>query len=393
MIRTLLAICVLGVIAPVLAAAPAAVRVLDGPEVAPMHAALDRLSVPYHRIAKLDQAALRDCRVLVLCGKASLAEAAQVRAVETYLHAGGAVLGVGGGAGWMIANKLFDARAYCPSGTTIHMSGFHGYHRLTFGYPGAKPESDWIAGVPMLLRATEGPLMEPGPRATSILAAGGPYSLAAFQRVGKGLVLLISADPQGGNACYTLGKSTPTPGDRLKTDRLLANAVAFLQDPCCNLIPNPGFEENTDLPPAQSHWQLGLRDGATGTWCKQGAPAGEVFLQLSCPKRSFGSVTPMRPIAVERGAEYTIGCLYKTSVAWKLELRLFRGRPDQRADTVPAHSVAPSDQWTRHEITLTVPAEVSYVGVVMTIQGPGELCLDEVTMQARPSPAASDSTK
>ena len=383
MIRTLLAVCVLGVGAPVLAAAPAAVCVLDGPEVVPMHAALDRLSVPYRRIAELDQASLRDCRVLVVCGKPSLAESARARVVEAYLHAGNAVLGIGGGAGWMIANKLFDARAYCPSGTTIHMSGFQGYHRLTFGYPGAKPLDGWTAGVPMLLRATEGPLMEVGPRATSILAAGGPYSLAAFQRVGKGLVLLISADPQGGNACYMLGKLTPTTGDRLKTDRLLANAIAFLQDPCCNLIPNPGFEENTDLPPAQSHWQLRLRDGATGTWCKQGAPAGEVFLKLSCPKRSSASVTPVRPIAVERGAEYTIGCLYKASVAWKLELRLFHGRPDERADAVPVHSVPPQGQWTRHEMLLSVPADVSYVGLALTIQGPGELCLDELCVAAK----------
>jgi hypothetical protein len=312
-------------------------------------------------------------------------DSADAKTIEEFTQSGGAVLAVGGGATWMIQHKLFDATGYYLAGTTIHMSTFHGYHRLTFGYPGAKPEDGWTAGVPMLLRATEGPLMELGPRATSIIGCGGPFSLAAFQRVGKGLVLLIGADPQGGNMYRSLNAPTLTPGDELKTDRLLANAIAFLLDPNCNLVPNGGFEKHNELPPAKSNWQINLRGGASRQWVREEAPEGNVFLRIACPQpSSSGSVEPFCPLVVERGARYRVACLYQSSIPWKLDFE-FRGTPDgPRQGTAPSTSATATGDWTEFEAELRIPEDVSYAKPIATLQGAGELCLDRLTVRRSP---------
>ena len=364
----------------------AEVCVLDGPEVQHMRDGLERVGCAFRRAAKLDKQALSRCRVLVLSGKEPPWEARYANIVEQFAQSGGSVLAVGGGAAWMLQHKLFDAQGYYPAGTTIHMSTFHGYHRLTFGYPGAEPAEGWTAGVPMLLRATEGPLMELGPRATSILGCGGPFSAAAFQRIGKGLVLLIGPDPQGGNAYHSLDKPTPTPGDKLDTDRVLESAIAFLENPSCNLVPNNGFEQHTDLPPVKSNWQITLRGGATSEWCHDDAPEGSVFLRLACSERAeSASVEPYCPLVVERGARYRVGCLYKSSIPWTLGFRPFTGAPGSlKQQTAPPLSVTASDDWKELEAEWLIPDDVSYVKPIPAIRGAGELCLGRLTVEHLP---------
>lgn len=359
------------------------VVVLDGSEVQHLRDALNRVTCPFRSTAKLDSRALAGCQVLVLSGTKPPLESEDAKTIEQFVQSGGAVLAIGGGATWMIEQELFDAEGYCPSGTTIHHSSFHGYSRLTFGYPGAEPEDNWTAGVPMLLRATEGPLMELGPQATSILGCGGPYSIAAFQRIGNGLVLMIGADPQGGNAYHSLDKPTPTPGDKLKTDRLLASAIAYLRDRDCNIVPNSGFEENTELPPAQSNWQITLRGRATSEWRRDDVPDGDVFLRIVCPqKTSSASVEPYRPLVVERGAKYRLACLYKSSIPWTLDFQHLTGTPSNpNRQTAPSVSVPASDDWKQWQAELLIPENVSYAKPILTIRDAGELCLDKLTVQ------------
>lgn len=359
------------------------VVVLDGPEVQHLRDALNRVTCPFRSTAKLDSRALAECQVLVLSGTKPPLEFEDAKIIEQFVQSGGAVLAIGRGATWMIEQKLFDAEGYYPCGTTIHHSSFHGYSRLTFGYPGAEPEDNWVAGVPMLLRATEGPLMELGPQATSILACGGPYSIAAFQRIGDGLVLMIGADPQGGNAYHSLNKPTLTPGDKLKTDRLLASAIAYLRDRDCNIVPNSGFEENTELPPVQSNWQVTLRGGATSEWHHDDAPDGNIFLRIVCPqKTSSASVEPYRPLVVERGAKYRLACLYKSSMPWTLDLQHLTGTPSNpNRQTAPSVSVTASDDWKQWQTQLLIPESVSYAKPILTIRDAGELCLDNLTVQ------------
>jgi hypothetical protein len=358
------------------------VVVLDGPEVQHLHDALNRVTCPFRSIARLDSATLSGCQVLVLSGKKPPLESEDAKTIKRFAQSGGAVLAIGGGATWMIQHELFDAEGYYPSGTTIHHSTFHGYHRLTFGYPGAKPEDNWTAGVPMLLRATEGPLMELGPRATSILGCGGPYSIAAFERIGGGLVLMIGADPQGGSAYHSLDKPTLTPGDKLKTDRLLENAVVWLGNRDCNIVPNSGFEENTDLPPVQSNWQITLRGGATSHWCRDDAPDGDIFLRIVCPQKTSSAVVePYRPLVVERGAKYRLACLYKSSIPWTLDFQHLTGAPSNvNRQTAPSVSVPASDDWKPWEAKLLIPKDVSYAKPTLTIRNAGELWLDRLTV-------------
>ena len=357
--------------------------VLDGPEVQPMRDALKRLAIPFRDHKTLDPSALARCRVLVLCGAGPPVAEADKQTLVGFLDAGGAVLGAGGGATCVIDLGLFDAEAYYLTGTTIHMSSFQAYHRLTFGYPGAKPFDGWVAGVPNLLRSTEGPLMTLGPGATCILSTGGGYSLAAFQGRGQGLVLLLSADPQGGKIVHQLGRSKMAPGDELQTDRLLANAMAFLLDRTCNLIPNSGFEENMHLQPRQSNWTISLAKGATSDCCQEGAPEGAAFLMTSCPtKASSASIGPYRPIAVERGTTYVFAGRYRASVAWRGTCEVVTGK-SSKSDQPPAQTstVAPSRDWARFEVSVSVPADGLYVKPLAAIRGPGELCLDEVTLR------------
>ena len=363
------------------------VLVWDGPEVEHLRAGLDRIGCPFRTVRSLSDSTLSPDCVLVLAGASPPLTAGDVAVVRSFVQSGGAVLGIGGGATWMIDHQLFDAKGYCMTGTTIHMAVFHGYHRLTFGYPGPKPQDGWTAGVPMLLRATQGPLIEPGPQAMSILGCGGPFSVAALQRMGKGLILLIGPDPQGGNAYYSLDRPTLTTGDKLGTDRLLANAIAFLQDPGGNQVPNAGFEENTELPPAQSNWQITLRGGATSQWCRQAAPEGNVFLRLISSQASgSAAVGPYRPLVVERGSLYEIRCLYKSTLSWTVATQFLEGAPvSLTQQDAPPVSVTPSSDWKELATRLAVPAKSSYAKISFRFNGAGELCLDRLLVQRVPS--------
>lgn len=364
----------------------AEIWVLDGPEVHFLREALVRVGIKFRAIDHFGQFRPAPSGVLVLCGKKPPLGPADAPQIKTFVEEGGRVLAVGGGAAWVIDQKLFDARPYYLAGTTIHMSGFVGYHRLTYGYPARNPPEGWIVGVPMLLRATEGPLMELGPQATSILSAGKPFSLAAFQRIGRGLVLAIGPDPQGGKAYYSLGKPTLKTGDKLGTDRLLANALAFLADPHCNLIPNAGFEEDIGLAPAQSHWQIELSGKATTDWCRQGAAEGQVFLRVVAAERSTATVRPFCPIVVERGAQYRLAFVYRASAPWTIELRFFGQQPDGLTqNSRESIRASAAGSWQRHELKVSVPPDACALAPVATLQGPGELCLDGFTLQ-RESP-------
>ena len=153
---------------------PAPVRVLDGPEVQPMRDGLNRVGCRFVDLKSLDEASLAGCRVLVICGTRPPVDEAAKPLITRLVEAGGSVLAVGGGATRLIDLRLFDAQGYYMSGTTTHNTAFDGYHRLIFGYPGAKPPAGGTtAGVSGVLRATQGPLMTLGPKATSILTAGG----------------------------------------------------------------------------------------------------------------------------------------------------------------------------------------------------------------------------
>lgn len=380
---------ILAALLPMIASPPVAVGaaepevlVLDGTEINFMHDALKRIACPFRHAARLDPASLGHVRLFILAGKSFPDGAAKPDIIGSYLRAGGHVLAIGGGAKWMLDARLFDAEGYYPTGTTIHQSTFDGYHRLTFGYPCEKPHENWTAGVPMLLRATEGPLMRLGPRATSILAAGGPFSLAAFQRVGKGIALLIGPDPQGGNEYLSLTKPTPQTGAKLGTDTLLANAIAWLLDPACNLIPNGGFEENTALPAEKSHWQITLLRGATSKWDRREAPEGEVFLQLACPPRGSASVTPFRPIVVERGTRHRFTCRLKSTGACALEIRHLKQSSDEPARQAPQRQTLPaSPNWSLFETVVATPNNASYLSITALISQPGELCLDEIKLR------------
>ncbi|MBI3946660.1 MAG: hypothetical protein HY321_12125 [Armatimonadetes bacterium] len=363
-------------------AEPAAVGVLDGPETQPMRDGLQRVGVPVSGLKALDAASLAGCRVLVISGTEPPVKESDKPAIERFLEGGGSVLGVGRAAGRLIDLGLFDAETYTMTGTTVHMTVFDGYHRLTFGYPGAEPMGGWSSGVPHLLRATQGPFMKLGPAATSILIAGGPYSLAAFQRRGKGMLLLIGADPQGGQLFTEVDQSKPMPGSEIKTDGVLANAVAFLLDRRCNLIPNSGFEEFADLPPAQSNWSVETRGGAKSEWSKEGAPEGQTFLKLTSPEAGASAdARPSCPIVVERGETYAFACRYRSTVPWKVAWQQYKtsGR-DPEAEAGPTREVPASAEWTRFEVKIAVPPDVAYVRPVLTLAGAGELCVDAVTL-------------
>ena len=364
---------------------PNGICVFEGSEVHYMKHGLRRISCASRSITRLNAEALSQCRVLILCGKKPSVGARRTKAIREFLDAGGAILAVGGGATCMIENGLFDAEGYYPTGTTIHQSTFDGYHRLTFGYPGAKPEAGWAMGVPMLLRATEGPLMELGPEATSVLTYGRPYSAAAFQRIGKGIALLIGPDPQGGRIYHEVDRFEVTTGEALKTDGLLANAIAFLQDRACNLIPNAGFEENTDLSPPHSNWDVEAQEGAGVAWCGEGAPEGSVFLKMTCPNaKSTATLQPHCPLVVERGEAYTFRCQHRATTGWEITFTPLCGNsrePD--GDRTSSFAVPPSEDWTHVEETVAIPEDVSYLKLACKLSGEGDLCLDDLTLQRR----------
>jgi hypothetical protein len=381
--RTVLFACItIFLMLPAVMAAEPDVLVLDGMDTNFMNDALKRIACPFDHAASLDAAALKRHRVLILCGKSVSADA---KAVAAFLQRGGNLLATGAAAQWMLDAKLFDAQSYTPAGTTLHQSNFDGYHRLIFGYPEAKPLGNWITGVPMLLRATEGPLLRLGPNATSVLAAGGPFSLAAFQRQGKGLVLMIGADPQGGNEYLSLTKGTPKLGDELHTDMLLANAIAWLRDPACNLIPNSGFETNADQASEKSHWEIGLNKGAKSEWVIKDAPEGRVYLRMTTPAGGSATVTPFIPIAVERAAKYRFACRYKATAGASFMARHL-ARSDDNIAKLEQYNVAlpASESWTRFETQLDLPDDCHYLKLNLLINKPGELCVDEITLKAVP---------
>ncbi|MBI3946658.1 MAG: hypothetical protein HY321_12115 [Armatimonadetes bacterium] len=332
-----------------------------------MRDGLQRLGIAFSDLKSLDGAPPEGCRVLVLSGTRPPVKEADKETIRRFVEGGGAVLAVGGGARCLIDLGLFDAGAYTMTGTTLHNTSLDGCHRLTFGYP---------AGVPDLLRATDGPFMEVGPRATSIIRAGGPYSLAAIQRLGKGYLLSIGADPQGGRLFTDVDKFRPVSGKAQKTDGLLANAIAFLLDPRGNLIPDPGFED------ALPYWEVTARGGARSERLKNGAAEGKVCLKLACPgAKATAEARPARPVVIERGETYTFRCQYKATAPWKVSWQFVKapGR-NETFESGPVVDVPASEEWRRFDGTLIAPSDVAYVRPVLSVQGTGELLLDAVTL-------------
>ena len=356
------------------------VVVLDGAGVEFMHDALARIACPFDRAA----APGANHRIAILCGKDVRADA---KGVAKFLEEGGRVLAVGGGAKWMLDAGLFEARGYYPSGTTEHFATFAGYHRITACYPLAKPADNCLTGVPSLLRATGGPLMRLGPRATSVLSAGEPFSIAAFQRVGKGPALLAGADPQGGNEVLALGgKPVPKRGDLLGTDPLLAGALAWLRDPGCNLIPNSGFEQSIDGNGERSRWDFILANGGTFEWSHADAPEGTTFLKITGAKPDSRAVAAIhRPIIVEGGAVYRFSCRQRSTAAWSLDVRRFRSATEVETKVAPQTIAVPAaSEWQRFETTVAVPDGASLLGLVLRVQGAGTLEVDELTLTRLP---------
>ncbi len=361
------------------------VVVLDSTDISFMHDALKRIDVPSQRSDKLDADVLSRHRIVVLAGKDLPLDAMSGKRLDQHLRSGGRVLAVGGGAKWMLQQKLFDASGYYPTGTTTFMSKFDGYHRLTFGYPVASPKENWTYGVPNLLRATDGPLMRLGPQAHSVLAAGGPFSLMAYQRFGKGIALLIGPDPQGGNEFQSLGNSKPTAkrGDELDTDRLLANSIGWLRNESGNLIPNPGFEVLTDAGPEKSHWELSANNGGVTSWRREGAPEGKVFVTLKRKDApSAANLSPYVPIVVEPGAAYRFSCRHRSTGGWRVVVRHIRSLDDgySKAEQKPIAVAAVAD-WSRFETELVVPEGIRYLGFVLQPAAAGEVSLDDIQLE------------
>lgn len=384
-VRKLLVVLLLGASRSSLLAAEPDVVVPHHEDIDFLHAALERIGVPFQSAEKIDPAMLGRRRIVVVAGKNVSFDERDVRHLDAHWNAGGRVLAIGGGAKAMLDAKLFDATGYYPTGTTTFMSKFDGYHRLTFGYPIRAPKENWLYGIPNLLRATNGPLMRLGPQAHSVLAAGGPFSLMAYQRRGEGIALLIGPDPQGGDEYQSFDKPTPKRGDELDTDRLLANAIAWLREPTGNLVPNPGFETFSDAGPERSHWELIASNGGRAVWSRNGAAEGEVYAALSRGKsQSAANLTPHLPIAVEPGATYRFTCRYRATCPGRLVVRRIRSLEDPypRAET-QSLTIDASDAWDRYETELTVPAGIRYLGFVLQPAQIGELSVDDVQLQLR----------
>lgn len=363
------------------------VLVVNSADVSFMQQALKRIDVAFDRTDKFDAELLKRHRLVVLAGKDFSLDAPSGQLVETHLRDGGRVLAVGGGAKWMLQQKLFDASGYYPTGTTTFMSKFDGYHRLTFGYPVAAPKENWTYGVPSLLRATDGPLMRLGPQAHSVLAAGGPFSLMAYQRIGKGIALLIGPDPQGGNEYLSLGKASPKRGDELDTDRLLANSIAWLRDDSGNLIPNPSLEVLTEAGPEKSHWEPQANNGGITEWRRDGAPEGNVFIVLKRTKpASAANLATHLPIAVEPGAIYRFSCRYRSSVDGRLILRHIRNLDEPYSKAEP-HTIAitAAADWQHFETKLTAPEGIRYLGLILQPAAVGELSVDDLCLLREPN--------
>jgi hypothetical protein len=361
------------------------VVVLDSTDIGFMHEALQRIDVPFHRADKPDGDVLSRHRIVVLAGKDLPLDALSGKQLEQYLRSGGRILAVGGGAKWMLDQKLFDASGYYPTGTTTFMSKFDGYHRLTFGYPVASPKENWTYGVPNLLRATDGPLMRLGPQAHAVLAAGGPFSLMAYQRFGKGIALLIGPDPQGGYEYQSLGNSKPTAkrGNELDTDRLLANSIAWLRNESGNLIPNSGFEVLTEGGPEKSHWELIANNGGVTSWRRDGAPEGKVFVTLKRKdSASAANLSPYVPIAVESGAAYRFSCWHRSTIGWRVVVRHIRSLEDGYSKAEQKQiTVAAADDWTRYETEIVVPEGIRLLGFILQPAAAGKLSLDDIQLE------------
>lgn len=361
------------------------ILVFDHVEIRFLTDALKRLALPFHLADKLEPLTLLRSRIVVLAGKDLPRNAVDAKVLARYLQDGGRVLALGGGAKWMIEENLFDATGYYPTGTTTHMSTFEGYHRLTFGYPVAAPKDNWVDGVPSLLRATGGPLMHIGPKAHSVLSAGGPFSLLAFQRHGPGIALLICPDPQGGNEFLTLEKPTPRRGDELGTDRLLANALAWLRDSKDNLIPNSGFEESPEAGPEKSHWFIKTSKGGSSDWNRTTPPEGKVCLTLRGGNAmSFAAVSPHLPIIVEGNATYWFSCRYRATAPCSLELRYFQRDVDRAGKTLPQTlAISAAKQWQSYQVEVRIPDGATLLSLTLRLQGAGEIDVDDIALRLK----------
>ena len=364
----------------ILSAAEKEVVVVNGKESSFLSDALARLGIKYKLTNDIDAKNLPRDGIIVFSGKDFALPLNKADGVLDFLKDGGSVLAIGGGAKWLIETGNVDAVGYYPSGTTIFMSKFDGYHPLTFGYPSDIGGEKWNYGVPNLLRATGGPLIKPGPRAVSVLLAGGPFSHMVYQRIGKGIALLIGPDPQGGNQFLTLNEATPRKGDKLGTDRLLSNAIKWLQEPVCNLVPNPGFEEQTSADPQRFHWELITQNGGKARLQRSEAPQGSVFVLLEKPEaNAFAKLAIHLPILVEPEREYRFSCLYRCQNDGSLLFRQIRTLEDpyNKAE-VNQNKLPASRAWQKYQVDLKIPPGIRYLGFILQPTNSGELGIDDI---------------
>jgi len=352
------------------------VGLLDAPEVEPMCKCLRRIGIKFTEIGMPDKKILSALDIIIICGTNPPIASREERALEDFVKSGGALLGVGGGATWAIKHGFFDAKAYIMTGTTSHDVVIRAFHPLVFGYP-LKGGKKWrIEGM---LRATEGPFIEIGRQPSPVIFydTRGIYAAAAFQRLGKGIVVLFGPDPQGGKLLRHPQKPEFVSGEKLKTDGLIANAIAFLSNPECNIVPDSGFERSAEGN-GISPWQISLSGGAKMEWCSGDAPEGASYLRIICPTtRSVGTLRTALPLAVERGAKYCLNFKYRSSIAARVYPTFVKGKPD-RLEQKDGRStrVPPSDKWKDFHTTIAVPDDVTYVKPVLSATGQGEFCLD-----------------
>lgn len=227
--------------------------------------------------------------------------------------------------------------------------------------------------------------MRLGPKAHSVLSAGGPFSLLAFQRHGQGIALLIGADPQGGNEFLSLEKPTPRRGDELGTDRLLANAMAWLRNPKDNLIPNSDFEETPEASPEKSHWEIKTSKGGNSVWNHTSPAERKVCLTLKgVNAKSLATVGPHLPIVVEGNATYRFSCRYRATSPWSLELRFFQHGADKDGKTSPQTlPISAAKQWQSYQVEVRIPDGATVVSLTLLLQGAGEIDVDDITLQLK----------
>jgi len=116
------------------------------------------------------------------------------------------------------------------------------------------------------------------------------------------------------------------------------------------------------------------------------APEGQIYLKMTVPAGGSATLTTFIPIAVEPGGTYRFACRYRATAASLMARHLVK--PTDNISTLDQHNVPlpASAEWTRFETRLVMPADCHYLKLNLLINKPGELCVDEITLNAVTSP-------